>query len=353
MPMPTTFSTWTTETVQGKHVFRVVGYTQARDIDGGRLIKSGVFSVGGHTWAIFFRPTCVNTQIHPDCVLIALMLVKKGSPEVRASYEVSLVDQITGMPVLVHKGAPIRFDQDIMQASHLAEKRSVFEGPRYLRDDSLTMEVIVTVFSEETIPETRSFSKIEVPPSDMKEQFGRLLETGQGVDVSFIVAGESFRAHKIVLATRSPVFQAQFYGSLRKEGTEPVTIVDLQPTVFRALLHFIYTDSLPAMDDLEGDDRFQMISQLLVTADRYAIERLKLMCQSILCENLCVQTVPMILALADQHHCHRLMDACIEFITCSKAWDDVVATKGYKSLKRSCPSVVIETLEKIRKTHRG
>lgn len=76
-------------------------------------------------------------------------------------------------------------------------------------------------------------------------------------------------------------------------------------------LLFIYNDSLPPFDDLTEDDYGEMIRHMLVAADRYAMERLKLMCQSILCEGIHVQTVATTLALADQHHCDMLKDACI------------------------------------------
>ncbi|TVU42627.1 hypothetical protein EJB05_09046, partial [Eragrostis curvula] len=216
----------------------------------------------------------------------------------------------------------------------------------------LTMEVIVTVLREPAAPETKSFPKIEVPPSDIALHFAKMLEEKEGADVTFSVGGETFTAHKIVLATRTPVFKAELFGPMSKAGMEPIIITDLQPVVFRALLFFIYTDSLPVMDDLEGDDSCEMIRHLLVAADRYAIERLKLMCQSILCENLHVQTVATTLALADQHHCDKLKEACIEHISCANALGTVAAIQGYKNLKRSCPSVVIEALEKTSRIHK-
>ena len=77
------------------------------------------------------------------------------------------------------------------------------------------------------------------------------------------------------------------------------------------------------------------------------------MCQSILCENLSVQTVATTLALADQHHCDMLNDACIEFMACSSVMDAVEATQGYKDLKRTCPSVVVEALEKTSRFRKG
>jgi speckle-type POZ protein len=103
------------------------------------------------------------------------------------------------------------------------------------------------------------------------------------------------------------------------------------------------------MDDREGDDNTEMIRHLLVAADRYAMERLKLVCQSILCKNLNVETVATTLAMADQHNCDRLKDACIQFISCSNAMDDVVATEGYKNLKRDCPSIIVDMFEKTKK----
>jgi speckle-type POZ protein len=117
----------------------------------------------------------------------------------------------------------------------------------------------------------------------------------------------------------------------------------MQPSVFRALLHFIYTDSLPDIDEFQrADDRNEMIRHLLVAADRYAMDRLKLMCQSILCQGLDVKNVTTTMALADQHHCDVLRDACIEFL--SSNMDEVVATEGFVDLRRSCPSVLVDAL---------
>ncbi|OEL26137.1 hypothetical protein BAE44_0012844 [Dichanthelium oligosanthes] len=76
---------------------------------------------------------------------------------------------------------------------------------------------------------------------------------------------------------------------------------DAEPEVFRALLHFIYNDSLPGMGDLQGNDCGEMMRHLFVAADRYAMDRMKLVCQIIICKKLDVETVATTLALADQH----------------------------------------------------
>ncbi|XP_039855181.1 BTB/POZ and MATH domain-containing protein 2-like [Panicum virgatum] len=115
----------------------------------------------------------------------------------------------------------------------------------------------------------------------------------------------TFAAHCLVLALRSPVFKAELCGPMRELGgaAQPIAVEDMQPEVFRAMLHFIYTDSMDRSDDDLGRDyhgrNCDMVRHLLMAADRYAIERLKLTCQSILCRNLDVKNVATTLALAD------------------------------------------------------
>lgn len=56
---------------------------------------------------------------------------------------------------------------------------------------------------------------IPVPSSNLHEHLGDFLDTMAGMDVMFTVSGEAFAAHKIVLAGRSPVFMAEFFGEMK------------------------------------------------------------------------------------------------------------------------------------------
>ncbi|XP_048540175.1 BTB/POZ and MATH domain-containing protein 2-like [Triticum urartu] len=181
-----------------------------------------------------------------------------------------------------------------------------------------------------------------------------LLGATEGADVSFIVKHEVFSAHKIILAMCSAVFWAEFYGPMTDEQRCSVTVEDMQPDAFRGLLHFIYKDSLPRMGDLNNDEYEEILRHLLVDADRYAMERRKLMCESKLCEVLSAETVGTTLALAHQRHCSQLKDACIEFImnSSNRMVDVVVASKGYETLKRECPTVIADIWEKTAKRRR-
>ena len=206
------------------------------------------------------------------------------------------------------------------------------------------------------VPPPVSTEEDHTPPLDLAEHLEILLETEEGADVRFIVQGEVLRAHTIVLAARSPVFKAEFHGPMKENRVRYVHVKDMKPRVFMALLEFIYTDSFPSMDDLDldRDDYEEMVKHLLVAADRYAMERMKLICEGILCKNIRVQTVVTMSALADQHRCNKLKDACVEFLASSNStmMDDVMASQGYAHLKRSCPDVLVDIFERVTKSRK-
>ncbi|KAL6659256.1 hypothetical protein ACP70R_003296 [Stipagrostis hirtigluma subsp. patula] len=355
MTTPTTVSTCRAETVQGKHVFEIFDYSQHRGMGLGEFIRSGTFSVGGCDWAIRFYP---DGSTSTDYTSVDLEFMSKDA-KMWASCDLSLVDQTTGLPTSVSKTELWMFDSAYTSSCCVPENgklmnRSHFEASVYLRDDHLTIQCIVTA-RKANVSATTFVNKIEapLPPSNIGEHLGHLLNSEKGADVTFSVGGENFTAHKIVLAMRSPVFDAEFYGPMQEASSQVVTIEDMQPAVFRALLHFIYTDSLPNTDDENGEANKEMIRHLLVAADRYAVDRLNMICQNILCENLDVETVGTTMALAYQHNCERLKDACLEFITSStNVMDAVVATQAYKNLKTTCPSALADAFEKsmIRKS---
>ncbi|VAI38436.1 unnamed protein product [Triticum turgidum subsp. durum] len=333
-----TASTCSPDEAQGMHAFHVLGYSKHRGMgkDPDSFIRSRIFTVGGHDWAIRLYPDGYGKAC-PDYISVYLELMS-NSTKVRASCDLRLVDQCTGSSSSVHKTGPRIFsssDTTKFAPPHTSfKKRSEIEGSAYLRDDRLTIECIVTVIKKPHVVDTKPFPKIDMPPSDMTADVGRLLEEKEGFDVSFIVGEETIEAHRFVLAMRSPVLKAELYGPMREARPgQSITIKDMQPVVFKALLHFIYTDSLPGDMDLEGGKDTDMVRLLLVAADRYAMERLKLVCQSILCDDLNADTVATTLALADQHNCHRLKDACLEFMEMSDDMDAVVATQGFKDVK--------------------
>ncbi|XP_073359298.1 BTB/POZ and MATH domain-containing protein 2-like [Aegilops tauschii subsp. strangulata] len=111
--------------------------------------------------------------------------------------------------------------------------------------------------------------------NNMCRDLGGLLKSMDGADMTFNVGGEKVLAHRSVLAARSSVFKAELFGSMMENAGNPlVEISDMESDVFKSLLHFIYTDSMP---EITRED-VVMAGHLLVAADRYDVERLKLLC---------------------------------------------------------------------------
>ncbi|XBI14872.1 hypothetical protein VPH35_057389 [Triticum aestivum] len=308
------------------------------------------FAIGGYDWCVRYYPDG-ETQDCRGYVSIFLELLTRNA-KVRAEYEFRLVDSGSALPpspvthLFTNNYNTVDPDEDpASYGAHRFMKQQ--EVKPYVRDDCLEIECEVVVINAITKLEVQ-----DVPPSDLPNHLRKLLDGKRGADVTFEVEDEVFSAHKIMLATRSPVFDAQLYGPLSDSMSKNIIVKDMEPPVFKALLYFIYTDSLPAMDDADDGESEDMVKHLLVAADRYAMDRMKMMCEDILCKSLDVETVATTLALADQHHCSKLKDACVEYILSSNRLNAVVASKGYAHLKRSCPALMFDLFERATKSHK-
>ncbi|CAM8980733.1 unnamed protein product [Rhodiola kirilowii] len=355
---PVTTSTSLTETVNGSHEFKIEGYSLSKGMAIGKYIPSDTFMVGGYAWAIYFYPDGKSVEDNAAYVSLFIALASEGT-DVRALFELTLMDQSGKDRHKVHthfgrtlEGGPYSLKyRGSMWGYKRFFKRTLLESSDYLKDDCLSVRCSVGVVRSHT--EGPKIYSIDVPPSNMGQQFGKLLESGKGTDVTFEVDGETFSAHKLVLATRSPVFRAQLFGPMKDHNTQSIQVEDMEASVFKALLHFIYWDSLPNMQELTGlNSKWAstlMAQHLLAAADRYSLERLRLLCEASLCEDVAINTVATTLALAEQHHCLQLKSVCLQFVAMPENLRAVMQTEGFDYLKQSCPTVLTELLEYVAK----
>ncbi|TVU42542.1 hypothetical protein EJB05_08954, partial [Eragrostis curvula] len=355
-PATRTASRCTAQTARGTHVFDINDYSLHKGLGKGKFIQSAAFDVGGYSWRLRYYPDGDPREESADHISVYLELLSHTA-SVRANYDLKLLDWTTGSASSVLcdtvKFSTVFLSENIYTwgKSKFMKKSELEASPSvYLRDDCLVIHCDITIVNEPKVGETIAVAEDRLPrKSDLPDDFAKLLESGEGADVTFQVQGEAFNAHRIVLAARSPVFKAQLYRLLRQDNRGFITIEDMQPGVFKALLQFIYTDSLPDIKDVEfGEihDVEDLAKHLLVAADKYALERLKLVCTDMLCKSLNVQTVAHTLALAELHGCSELKDACVEYIMASDRIGDVVASPGYQHLKNECPIVFISLWER-------
>lgn len=345
-----------TETINGSHHFTIQGYSLAKGMGVGKYIASDTFSVGGYQWAVYFYPDGKNQEDQSIYVSVFIALASEGT-DVRALFELTLLDQSGRGKHKVHS----HFDRALESGPYTLKYRGSMWGYKrffrrtgleisdYLKNDRLSISCTVGVVVSST-QGPRLYS-IPVPESNIGEQFGALLDEGDNTDVTFIVGSETFKVHKLVLAARSPVFRAQLYGALADNVKDTFEIEDIEPPVFQALLHFIYRDNLPDSIEMTSASPSSckvdtmMAQHLLAAADRFCLDRLRLVCEARLCKEVSVESVATTLALAEQHHALQLKLVCLKFAAANLA--GVLLSDGFKHLRESCPSLQSEILRTV------
>ncbi|CAN6177196.1 unnamed protein product [Urochloa humidicola] len=340
-----------TEAARSVQLFKINAFTATKEKPG--FTASKACAVGGLDWRIEFHPKCSEPNRSygsSDWIMFRVRLISKGASGVAASFSCRLMDpRSPGDSYADEMIAPSMFcankslDVFLIRRSDLEKSHS-----RYVKDDCILVQCAINVLLGESrdaaVAGAASTAVASVPSSDLNQQFGELLRSQKGADITFLVSSESVAAHRSVLAARSPVFMAELFGDMKERASPCVEIKDMEVEVFRAMLHFIYTDMAPKLDQ-KGEQATLMAQHLLEAADRYGLERLKRICVEKMCTDISVDTVATTLALAEQHGCSGLKSRCMKFILAApENLHTVAATEGFKHLEACCPSVLTELL---------
>jgi speckle-type POZ protein len=246
------------DTTQGYHILRIDGYSLTKGTSTGDYIKSHPFTVGGHRWYIRYYPNGSKPEVK-DYISFYLYLVEARAPAkvVKVQFQFRFVSEVpkkrlTSEEVKIFEGLKGWGYTKFIQRTEL-------EKSEHLRDDSFAVRCDIVVTNDfravEEKAEVATPDLVVVPPSDLHQHLGDLLQTETGADVVFHVGTETFAAHRCVLAARSPVSSAELFGTMKECDTGGVVrIEEIEAQVFKALLHFVYTDSLPKVN-IKGRSR--------------------------------------------------------------------------------------------------
>ncbi|CAN6236305.1 unnamed protein product [Urochloa humidicola] len=334
-----TSSRCVTGSVTAAHNFEVTNFSQLDGMGARKFVSSSTFSIGGYDWRVDFYPDG-NKKEDGGVHVSAFLYFVGGIDGVTVKLSFSLLGKDNQVSKQVRDTRTFPSVGSDWGWSKFIEKSKLQQLLR-LNGDRFTIRCVLTLIDA---PHTEERSTIEIPKSKLHQDLTDMLKNGEGADVTFSVRDQLFSAHKCILAMRSTVFKAELFGAMKEKDTKCIKIDDMEPIVFEALLHFIYTDSL--LDDCDADKNVAM-QHLLVAADRYGLDRIRLMCEDKLCQGIDVETVATTLVLAEQHHCTQLKDACLGFIASRNVLGVVMKTDGFKHLTASCPSIIKEILDKV------
>ncbi|CAD6267518.1 unnamed protein product [Miscanthus lutarioriparius] len=325
-----------TREVTGQHNLTISGYAATRKVPIDWTATSPAFDAAGYRWRIKYDP---NGNSWNDSISLFLELADDddGAGDGRQQQQQETEPVQFGFSLLDQAGNPVpehtRWFWEVGYFNGASRSKGFqrfiswrdLEESGCVKDDSFTVRCDITVKK-------------------------------QGMDVVIDVGGETFEAHGWLLAARSPVFEAELLAAPKEKASggvvrRRVEIGGVEPKVFKALLHFMYTDELPSKIEEEGQEEQQgavevaMAQGLLAAAHRYKLERLKLICEEMLCQRIDLDTVAGSLAVAEQHSCDALKAACVEFLSLPGNLKAAMETQGYQKIKANCP-VMIELILK-------
>ncbi|KAG6541229.1 hypothetical protein Mapa_017390 [Marchantia paleacea] len=181
--------------------------------------------------------------------------------------------------------------------------------------------------------------RVEEEASEKLEFLESLVQAfrdGMHADVELITNdGLSIQAHRVVMATKSPVFKAMFEADrMKKAHTGAIHIQELSHDQLKFLLEFLYCAEIP------DEKMAQHAHALLVAADKYDIPVLSKVCEAYIATTVCPSNVLEILELATLCSASSLKDTAISVIL--KSYDDVVFSKEYEDFAMKNALLAVE-----------
>ncbi|XP_075256749.1 BTB/POZ domain-containing protein 9-like [Convolutriloba macropyga] len=130
-------------------------------------------------------------------------------------------------------------------------------------------------------------------------------------DVTFVVGGERFVSHRVILASRSDYFRVLLFGSFREAQSSENEFVfeDTSALAFGALLKYIYTGKLAICEYTEPE-----VLEILGLAHKYRFELLEESIASYLKISLTVENVCLIYDDSLLYGLTTLTEICKEFL---------------------------------------
>ncbi|UYV69898.1 SPOPL [Cordylochernes scorpioides] len=194
-----------------------------------------------------------------------------------------------------------------------------------LPEDKLTIVCDIKVIEETIVTGGKTVTiQFQDPESRWSEDMRSLLESPKFSDVVLKACGCTVKAHKNILAARSPVFAAMFEHEMKENRESLVEIEDMEPEVLEEMIRFIYTGQSPNLDS--------MADKLLSMSDMYGLERLKAMCEVSLASTLTSENVMKVLVLADTHNALQLKTHTMSFIY--ENFDEILKTEDLKAVTK-------------------
>ena len=186
--------------------------------------------------------------------------------------------------------------------------------------DVAVIEVNIEMWSEKT--NTGSNGESSKNTERDSKKMTKLWTNQAFTDVTLECQGKELKAHKLILAAASPVFEAMFKEGTKEQLNSCVIIEDIDSDIFEVFLRYLYSG--------EVDQLAEMYLELFAAADKYDVQSLRKTCIQHMAKNISVDNTLDVLALAERHSIEPLKSLALQFIKTNIA--NVVESDSWTSL---------------------
>ncbi|XGW01890.1 hypothetical protein V3C99_014181 [Haemonchus contortus] len=159
----------------------------------------------------------------------------------------------------------------------------------------------------------------------LSDNIGSLFLNPNFSDVMFVVDGEKFPAHKVLLAARSEYFRAMLYGGMKESDEGEIVLEETNVFAFRILLRYIYTAKLTLLEYKE-----EQVMEILGLAHKYGFVELQNAIADYLKAILNNKNLCTIFNISQLYFLNDLTEYCLVFADQNAS--EVLTTQGFLQL---------------------
>eukprot|EP00929_Paragymnodinium_shiwhaense_P097920 TRINITY_DN5948_c1_g2_i1.p1 TRINITY_DN5948_c1_g2~~TRINITY_DN5948_c1_g2_i1.p1 ORF type:complete len:406 (+),score=108.47 TRINITY_DN5948_c1_g2_i1:112-1329(+) len=311
--------------------FKIEGFSLLRRKKGEAVSSGPVIDIGDAQWEILVYPRG-NDRCKDGWMRVSVRCLT-AKRETKALYSVSVVNQAGDILHRLEEEANFT-SGDGWGFDNFISSEKLGDPANGFTNDCVIFEASVTVFGQEVFtysalePRTGVVSVSEDLVSDFREMW----RSGKRGDVVLRAEGQELRAHGLVLAARSPVFERMLSTEMEEKSSGLVEIVDVDYDNLKRLCEFIYTGGV---EDAAFWQDAEAAAGLLQAAAKYEVLGLVRLCARKASEALSVESVAEWLMLAAQigPQAEALKERCLRFTAVHMS--EIQVTEGWSRLMQN------------------
>lgn len=145
-------------------------------------------------------------------------------------------------------------------------------------------------------------------------------------DVTVLVEGEEFPAHKAVLAARSPVLKSMLSADMLEKKENRIVMTDVSASAWRQFQKFLYSNCTGMPSDWD----FAFLVEMLMLSDKYQINSLNKIVEEAIVSRMNYENVFEIIEGVEKYNLSRVMQTASNIIL--KNWDAIKADEKFAAL---------------------